>query len=186
MRADTSKRLREFDITVLGNQKNIENAEELLKSDEDVLFVAPTNLEITTVNTRKVEKIPGVVFLTSQRFFFYYKIALSASYESVYLDEIRSVSSHSNGLSGGHIEISTITKTYDMLVSYKSDTARKIQSIFEEAKHDYMSAGSASSSPSFGNADVLAQLEKLASLKDKGIITEAEFNSKKADLLARL
>lgn len=186
MRADTSRKLREFDITVLGNQKNIENAEELLKSDEEVLFVAPTNLAITTVSTRKVEKIPGVVFLTSERFFFYYKIALSSSYESVYLDEIRSVSSHGNGLSGGHIEINTITKTYDMLVSYQSDTMRKIQSVFEEAKHDYMSAGSASSSPSPGNSDALAQLEKLASLKDKGIITEAEFNSKKADLLSRI
>lgn len=34
--------------------------------------------------------------------------------------------------------------------------------------------------------DVLTQLEKLSSLKEKGIISEDEFNSKKADLLAKL
>lgn len=39
-----------------------------------------------------------------------------------------------------------------------------------------------------GNAepDVLAQLEKLASLKDAGIVTEEEFQAKKATLLTRI
>lgn len=34
--------------------------------------------------------------------------------------------------------------------------------------------------------DVFTQLEKLASLKEKGIISEEEFNTKKADLLSKL
>jgi hypothetical protein len=34
--------------------------------------------------------------------------------------------------------------------------------------------------------DIFAAIEKLASLKNKGILTEAEFSTKKAELLARL
>jgi hypothetical protein len=35
-------------------------------------------------------------------------------------------------------------------------------------------------------ADIFAAIEKLANLKDKGILTDAEYNAKKAELLARL
>ena len=35
-------------------------------------------------------------------------------------------------------------------------------------------------------ADIFAAIEKLANLKDKGILTDAEFSAKKAELLARL
>jgi len=35
-------------------------------------------------------------------------------------------------------------------------------------------------------ADIFSAIEKLAGLKDKGILTEAEYNAKKAELLARL
>jgi hypothetical protein len=35
-------------------------------------------------------------------------------------------------------------------------------------------------------ADVFVAIEKLANLKDKGILTDAEFGAKKAELLDRL
>jgi hypothetical protein len=35
-------------------------------------------------------------------------------------------------------------------------------------------------------ADIFSAIEKLASLKDKGILTESEYSTKKAELLARL
>ena len=34
--------------------------------------------------------------------------------------------------------------------------------------------------------DILSQIEKLSELKEKGILTEDEFNAKKTDLLARM
>jgi Short C-terminal domain len=40
--------------------------------------------------------------------------------------------------------------------------------------------------PSVGQADVFATIEKLAELRDKGILGEEEFATKKAELLARL
>jgi len=42
------------------------------------------------------------------------------------------------------------------------------------------------SAPAAPQADVLAQIEKLSELKEKGILTEDEFKAKKDELLARL
>ena len=36
------------------------------------------------------------------------------------------------------------------------------------------------------DVDIFGALEKLASLKDKGILTDSEYTAKKAELLARL
>jgi Short C-terminal domain len=46
--------------------------------------------------------------------------------------------------------------------------------------------GSAGGSGGEAGGDVLAMLERLGSLRDKGILSEQEFQSKKAELLARL
>ena len=40
--------------------------------------------------------------------------------------------------------------------------------------------------PPVGQTDVFATIEKLAELRDKGILSEQEFATKKAELLARL
>ncbi len=45
---------------------------------------------------------------------------------------------------------------------------------------------SAPSNSISNNPDILDQISKLASLKDAGVLTEEEFNKKKADLLSRL
>ena len=40
--------------------------------------------------------------------------------------------------------------------------------------------------PTAGEGDIAAKLEQLADLKTKGLLTEDEFNTKKAELLARI
>lgn len=49
-----------------------------------------------------------------------------------------------------------------------------------------VSARPASASPAAGDTDVLATIERLADLHGKGILSDAEFATKKAELLARL
>jgi hypothetical protein len=48
----------------------------------------------------------------------------------VTLDEIRSVSYNGNGMTGGHLEIYTITKTYDILVSYRQDMMQSSRTLY--------------------------------------------------------
>lgn len=185
MRSDVVQALEEYEIKTLGNKKSIEKAEELLSSDEKVLFVTPTNLVITATNTRKKEKLPGVVFLTDQRIMFHYQILLGSSTEVVTLDEIRSINSNANGITGGHIEIHTMTKTYDVLVSYKRDMVQAILQTFEKAKADFATKASVPAS-SIESGGVLEQIEKLADLNKKGILTDEEFKAKKTELLAKI
>ena len=50
----------------------------------------------------------------------------------------------------------------------------------------YSPAAPPAGSAPAGSADVLAALERLGDLKTKGVLTDAEFSAKKADLLSRL
>lgn len=70
MRKDVEEALQKFQVKTFGNKKNIERAESKLRSDEKVLFVLPSNVSITTVNTRKRQTLPGVFILTDKRFLF--------------------------------------------------------------------------------------------------------------------
>lgn len=177
MREDTESALAEFEIKTFGNQKNIAAAETLLHADEHVLFVTPTNITVTNANTRKREALPGVVFLTDKRLVFQYKVLMSFSTEVVSLDEIRSVSGSGNGLSGGHVEINTLTKSFDILVNYKRDIVQRVQQVFEAASKNFRAvpAGSCGSA-----AD---EILKFKGLLDSGIITAEEFEAKKKQLL---
>ncbi len=51
---------------------------------------------------------------------------------------------------------------------------------------DIMSSNSSGRRINDGNGQILSQIEKLADLKDRGIITEAEFVDKKAILLDKI
>lgn len=184
MRKDTEMALAKYETKTFGRQKAIEKAESLLSDDENVLFVTPTNLIITNIGSRKKEKLPGVAFLTNKRFLFCYKVMLNFSTETVSLDEIRAINSNGNQITGAHIEIHTISKIYDILVTYKKDIVQKIQKEFESAKDKYTSIQSTQSANP--QQDILEQIEKLSSLKENGIITDSEFQAKKSDLLNRL
>jgi hypothetical protein len=45
---------------------------------------------------------------------------------------------------------------------------------------------SASSSPSSSSSDIIAAIERLGQLRERGILTDDEFRTKKAELLSRL
>ncbi len=188
MRDDVAKVLKMFQIPTFGNKKNIENAEKLLHTDEQVLYISPTNCIIFSQNTRKNERLPGIAILTTKRFIFNYKIMLNTATDMVTLDEIRSVSYNGNGMTGGHLEIHTITKTYDILVSYRQDMMQYLQELFMWAKNNAAENNNVSfnKTNTNQNPDIISQIERLAELRDKGIITDDEFQNKKQELLLKL
>ena len=149
----------------------------MLHADERVLFVTPTNIVVTTTNTRKKDRLPGVVFLTDKRLVFHFKALASFSTEIVPLEEIRSMNCSGNGLSGGHVEIHTLTKSFDILVSYKKDTIQNIQRVFESARGAVPAPAGTSA---VSEADELAKFKRLL---DDGVITAAEFEAKKKQIL---
>ena len=184
MRKDTEKALMEFKGSTVMQQKNIETLENMLWKDETVLFAKNTVIKITTVNTRQQEELPGFAILTNQRFLFAHKVLWQHSVESVSIRDIQAVSCSGNGLTGGHIQIQTMTKTYDVMINYKKEIIQKAQVVFDNARNSFFSSSSASDEvakqPPVSAAD---EIKKYKELLDIGAITQAEFDKKKAQLL---
>lgn len=95
------------------------------------------------------------------------------------------VKTFGNGITGGHIQLHTNTKSYDLLITYKKDIMEKIRNTFTNAKLN-LNISSTMNISIITTNDIPEQIEKLSQLKNSGILTEDEFNSKKAELLARL
>ncbi len=169
MRKDMEEALEKFQVKTFGNKKNIERAESELMDDEKVLFIIPTNATITTKRFLFLYKV--------------YKVLLSHNIETGTLDTINSINCSGNGLTTGHVQIHTITKSYDIIVSYKKNYKNDT---FLSAKETYDNNLRANDSSSIGNTDIVAQIEKLSELRDKNILSEKEFETKKAELLSRL
>lgn len=179
MRADVEQAIKKFEIKTFGNKGNIENAEKNLWDTEQVLYVSPTNAIVYTINTRKKEKLPGVFILTDRRVLFFFKAGFSEASIIFNLSEVNSINCSGNGLSGGHIEIHTVTKTLDILVTYKKEIMREIQNTINNAISKCQ--GQVQSNTSVLEAP--DEIRKYKQLLDDGIITQEEFEAKKKQLL---
>lgn len=179
MREDLQKVIDEFNSKL--SKKDILKIDEVVEKTETILFAAATNCVIKSVNINKTENYPGIAVLTDKRFIFTYKVLLNWTLETINVSEIQAINCSGNGLTGGHVQIHTLVKTYDILVSYKKDIAQKIEKAFETAKNN----AAAPSTPT-GSDDAFAQIEKLSALRDKGILSDEEFQAKKQELLAKI
>lgn len=79
------------------------------------------------------------------------------------------------------VEMLTGTSVYG-----QAQKCRELMDLLREKKILGKFKGEEKSEAQTGGDDVLTQIEKLASLKDKGLITEEEFNQKKSALLEKL
>ena len=91
--------------------------------------------------------------------------------------------SHKTGLIFGKIEISTAGGTKTIGTIQKRDVP-KVAQIISGLMHKSKDAEKAPSSVA-GKDDIVSQLERLADLKERGILTEEEFNQQKAKLLSQ-
>ena len=179
MREDFERLLKEYDASTFGNKKIIKSMEELVKDDEIVIFIYPTNLKIRNVNYRKKEKLPGVALLTDKRFMFKYKVGFESSLEVINLEHIENVNIARNALLASSIQLNSLTKTYELLISHKKGLVDKIGQTFEKAIND-CKFKQEQQTVITSSADEILKFKKLL---DEGIITKEEFEIKKKQLL---
>ena len=183
MRTDVEQAIKKFRIVTFGNKKQIEKAQEKLNADEQVLFVTPTTF--TTSSSSRV--IPAILFLTDKRAVFYYYLYFQFDFDEIPMNKIRSVRYHDEkGLKADRFIIHSLNNSYIFTVSSMMK-ARQIYQEFETAIDNYRTQHA----PQLGilhldTPDIADQIEKLAQLRDKGILTEEEFQAKKTDLLSRM
>ena len=190
MREDTKIALNKFGISVSfsHSKKVIEDAEQTIDKNETVLFAQLTNLFVEYVGMNKTEKSLATVFLTDKRILLKSQLSKAIFSDTIQLDEVISVHCLANKFMGGYLEIQCSTKMYSIEVAGTSDILKKIHEEFETAINNYKSqqAAQSSSQPNAPQPDIADQIEKLAQLRDKGILTEEEFQAKKTDLLSRM
>lgn len=201
MREDIQKAIKEYEIaTNLFFKKNVEAAEKYLDDSENVILCLDTNFCINYPDPTKKIALPGIIFLTHQRIIIYYKWK-DEVVDVMPIEEITDIKPLDLRLEGDHIQVYSADKIYDFLILTKQkglvvSVVQSKQAAFGKIYRAFLFAKNPNG---FGEPDVVGtekkptqssdipdQIEKLSALKDKGIISEEEFQSKKTELLSRL
>lgn len=198
MREDTQKALKEYEVSTFLFKKDIEEAEKLISENETVIIVLTTNFSITYPDPTKKVACPCVVFVTNERMVILYKDYKDVVTDITPIEEFKSVLHIKNPIDHtNHIQVHTKDKIYDFLaipkvkafsLSSQQDIDKKALHMYHAFLYAYNPNGFESDTPenTSQSADIPEQIEKLANLKEKGIISEEEFQAKKSELLARL
>ncbi len=201
MREDIQKSIKEYEIaTSPFFKKDVEAAEKFLNDDENVILCLDTNFCINYPDPTKKIALPGIVFLTNTRIVIHCKLK-EDFVDTLPLEEINDIKIFNNPLGGDHIQVYSTDKIYDFLIATKQKgfvislaqrkqaALGKIYNAFLFAKNpDGFGEPKKTEAPNDNNQspDIPEQIKKLAELKEKGILTEDEFQAKKSELLARL
>lgn len=196
MRKDTSAALKEYGISAFLAKKTIEEAEELIDENEKVILVLTSNFNIVYPDPTKRDAGAGVIIVTDKKIVVYHKPLHKSISFIVPVSEIREILLIPNVLSGIYtIQVITADKLFNFPLpasggSFKLTNpkafANKIHRAFLYALNQKEFAAFSNSAPIEKSEDITEQIEKLADLKNKGIITEEEFQSKKKELLSRI
>jgi hypothetical protein len=129
------------------------------------------------------EKESGLVVLTNQRLFFFQKAAMFGErIEEFSLSAISSISLN-KGMSGEVLTVHASGNNAE-IKNLMPGRGSAIADAFNLQKSQ--SSGAVAPTAVASDVDPMAQLEKLAALRDKGIISDQDFEAKKAEILDRI
>lgn len=190
MRPDVEAALKECKGHAFGNKGNIKTLEKALMQNETVQAAGGTNIIITVMNGKRKNqnKYPGFFFITNLRFLFSSRVLNHGSIKTVPLSAIQSVSTTGNNLTGSHLILTTASEQIDVLVSYSETVRLKIQGIIDMARSAPVVPVQPMANPAPQSSAVspVQQLEQLAEMRDKGLISQADFETKKNEILQRM
>lgn len=160
-------------ISFMGKKKIFKEADAMLDSNEEVLYA------VVYIESLQYK----VLVITSKRVFTCTDTGVSIFSEMLYLKDITSIDNLKGGLfkNSGGILIKGVTQSITISGINVKLVIDEIMQIIMKAKEDLEVNNSNVSSTS--SLNYLEELEKLADLKEKGILSEEEFNSKKQQIL---
>lgn len=181
MRDDTAKAVKEFGVKTLFNKKSIEEAEKAILPGETVLAIQCSTFEISYPEKKKPDSYSGVFFITDKALYYFCHIEYINANERVPFENITAFNTSSKGILT-YLKIDVISRSYSLLVSEK-DT-KKLYPIIQEGIQK--SKLQTVAKPAVKDNDIFAKIEKLADLRDRGILTEEEFQQKKKEWLSEI
>ncbi|MFX0142173.1 MAG: PH domain-containing protein [Candidatus Hodarchaeota archaeon] len=137
--------------------------------------------------SRKTLELPpsGLLFITDKRIIFYLKVLLGRYQQIIFqYEHINSVYG-GKGITGDKIDIKALTDNVSIDYIPKGDGTIALDYInehieeFKTQKVEVVRGGTPT-------VDIIEQIEKLGQLREKGLITEEEFERKKTELLEKL
>lgn len=179
MRQDVEAVIKKFGVVTFGAKKKIDECENKLRNDEMVQYITPTTIIIHNINTKKKEKLFGIVAITDKRILFSHHEGIKESTLVFELESIDSIN-FSEGLGSGQIEVHTLTKTLEIPVTSKNRTFKEIQETIERAVEKKKNSTNEYKATSVSEADAILKFKQLL---DDGILTQEEFEAKKKQLL---
>jgi hypothetical protein len=150
------------------------------KPGEEVREYAPGYIG-SMMGSGKDTQHNGALIVTGERVVFYRKGFVGEVFQTIPLSKLTSVESKTL-LGHRTIELHT---SHDSL-EFKTFVAKEqFQALYDAIEHG-RDARPTSATANQTSTDPLAQIKKLAELRDAGIITQEEFESKKAELMTRV
>ena len=160
-------------------EKLVAHAQEHLEDGEEVIAAVDGTYETERFGTDSIRS--GVLIATDRRVVFYAKKMTGYELESFPYENISSFEQGKN-MMGGTIKFFASGNTASM----KWIKADGLAALTDTVKARMGKSAAASATPSGVQDDIPAQIGKLAELHDAGILTDAEFEAKKRDLLDRM
>lgn len=148
-----------------------------LRDGETVLASGPGLMKEVLPFNKKESWVDGVLVITNSRVIRFHKFWFNEKVIGVPLSKISSVQ-----VSKGMLGLTTlefITSNEDFWIKMAKPIADRILPVIEDARE----ATEKSSTVAEAKGDPLDQIKKLSELKESGILTDQEFQEKKAKLL---
>lgn len=159
--------------------KHIELLLSSLRADEEVKFAL---LACGIYNGSQIVcSGDSILFITSERILYGQKGLLWTTVKSVNLDDCRDIETDTFGIIRGTIKINT--KTEMVRFEAKKSEVIRLANIIEKTLEEVVKTKKTVASTIINQTSSADELKKFKELLDAGIITEAEFDTKKKQLL---
>ena len=182
VRTDTANALERYEVNTFGSVKKIVALDEKIPEDQEVIFIAPTNVTVTPRNTTQSQVLPGVMAITSKQIFVSHKTGMTEGFAEFNIIDLERVHYTATGIGPTAFELTLLDVTLKFISSYKksvtADLYNVLKELAEKAAEDRKQAATAGTAVS--PAD---EIRKFKGLLDDGIITQEEFDAKKKQLL---
>jgi Bacterial PH domain/Short C-terminal domain len=162
-------------------EKLLDQAKEHLDQGEEVLAVIKGTYETKKMGNDWTRG--GILAATDHRLVFYAKKMGGYDFEVFPYKAISSIET-GKGMTGHHVKFFASGNQVNLkMIDRNSDVPAFVTVVKDRmnAAHATPAAPAASDSP-----DVADQIRKLAQLRDEGLVTDEEFETKRAELLAKL
>ena len=158
--------------------KLVQKAQEHLEGQETVLSSILGQYETNLAGNDTVRS--GVLIATDRRLVFYAKKLTGYDFESFPYDNLSSIEMGKN-MMGHHVTFfASGNKVHVKWIDRKQDVPGFISTVRLRMKGG---GGTPATAPPAAESDVSDQIRKLSALRDEGILTDEEFQAKKAQLL---